>query len=126
MSTSFYAGVLAIIYVGLSLYVVQARVKFRVGIGDGGNPKLSSRIRQHGNFSEYVPFALFITYLNEVSNAPLYLINIFGCALIVGRLLHAYGLGKTHGESPGRFIGTLLTFGVLVIGGIRLILVNLS
>ena len=125
MNTSFYAGILAIIYVLLAVHVVRGRIKFKVGLGHGNNDLLDRRIRMHGNFAEYVPLSLLIIYFNELSAAPLFLINILGSALVIGRLAHVQGLTRSDKESPGRALGTIFTFGVLLVGGVRLLIVNL-
>ena len=63
MITIIYAGILAIVYAVLTLRVAQGRYKYRVGLGDGGVPELTQRIRVHGNFAEHVPFALLLIFL---------------------------------------------------------------
>lgn len=125
MSTSFYAGILAIFYVVLAIHVIRGRYKFRVPLGDGGVQQLTQRIRLHANFSEYVPFALLLIYLNEVRGASPVFINIMGCALIGSRFSHAYAINKSHKASRGRFIGMVLTFGILLVAGLRLVMVNI-
>ena len=55
-----YAALLGLILVYLSYRVVSYRVKYKVGIGDGGNTKLARAIRVQGNFVEYVPIALLL------------------------------------------------------------------
>ncbi len=63
--TGFYAALLAIFYVVLAFAVVRQRMKLRVGLGDGQQPSLIKAIRIHGNFAEYVPFALLLLLLLE-------------------------------------------------------------
>ena len=58
--TAFYAGILAIILVVLSIRVViVARAKAHVPFGDGGKDELKPIIRGQGNFIEYVPLDHF-------------------------------------------------------------------
>lgn len=109
--TSLYAAVLAIIYIALTFYVVSLRVKFRVGIKSGGHKPLDIAIRIHGNFAEYIPLGLFLMALLETAKANTNGLHIFGQALVLGRLLHFWGLNfKGAGESIQRFTGSALTF----------------
>ncbi len=127
MTTIFYAGILALIYLLLSLFVIRGRWKYKVGIGHGESHELRRRIQVHANFGEYVPFALLILFLNEsVAGASAVLIHILGSCLVLGRLLHARGLTRTHQASPERFIGMNLTFATFLVGGARLVWVYLS
>jgi len=67
-------------------------------------------IRTHGNFIEHAPFALLVLALLELCGlAPEWLWG-FGGALLLGRLLHAFGLSRSGGYSFGRFTGTVLTW----------------
>jgi len=57
--TAFYAGILAIILVALSIRVViVARAKAHVPYGDGGKEELTPVVRAQANFVEYVPLAV--------------------------------------------------------------------
>ena len=40
--------------------------------------------------------------------------HAFGAALVVSRLLHAWGLAVSSGTSPGRFLGTVLTLLLMI------------
>ena len=116
--TALYAGLLGLLDLGLSFAVVDVRRRARVGIGDGGDPLLGRRIRVHGNFSEYVPFALLLVGMAEANGAPALLVHGLGAALLIGRALHAWGLATSTGSSPGRFAGTVLTWLVLLIASV--------
>ncbi|MCA1780541.1 MAG: MAPEG family protein, partial [Xanthomonadaceae bacterium] len=66
---------------------------------------------------EYVPIALILLLLMEWSGeVPPWTLHFLGLTLLVGRLLHGVGLNQTDGISRGRFIGTLLTWSMLLIG----------
>jgi uncharacterized membrane protein YecN with MAPEG domain len=41
-------------------------------------------------------------------------IHGFGGTLLVSRILHAWGLSRSAGTSPGRFLGTLLTLLLMI------------
>lgn len=120
--TSLTALVLGVAYVWLSYRVTVLRRKLRVGVGSGTEKSLEQAIRVHGNFAEYVPFALLLLGLAELQGAPAWSVGALGGSLVVGRLLHAIGLTRSPGTSRGRYFGTALTFTVvfftsLLVGG---------
>ncbi len=68
--TPIYAGLLTLLFVALSVRVIGGRRMAGVGLGDGGNRLLLRKTRAHGNFAEYVPFALILMALAELQPAP--------------------------------------------------------
>ena len=109
------AGLLALLLLFLSGYVIAGRVKFKIDIGDGGNPQMTQRIRAQANFVEYVPMALILIMLVEWTRiGPGWLPGALGATLVIARLWHAQGLLSSPGTSAGRFMGANLT--ALVIG----------
>ena len=113
--TALYAGVLALLLVVLALRVVRLRWKFRVGLGDGGEKAMIRAIRIHGNATEHVPIALLLLLVAELNHAGPTLLHACGAVLVVGRVLHAVGLGKSAGASWQRAAGTIGTVGVIVV-----------
>ena len=111
--TALYAASLAVLAVGLGGRVAMLRVRLRVGIGDGAKGELARAIRVHANLLETAPIALLLLLIAEATAAlgPAALHGA-GVMLVVGRLLHAFGLGRSAGASPGRFIGMLLSWAV--------------
>lgn len=112
--TPLYAGLLTLWFLVLSFRVIQRR---RVGIylGDGGDPALLRVIRGHANFAEYVPLALLLMGMLEMSRFSIYVLHALGIVLLCARLLHGYALSFTDKFLFGRFWGAALTFGVLAI-----------
>ncbi|MCD9029422.1 MAPEG family protein [Luteimonas sp. BDR2-5] len=108
------ASLHVVLYLALSLRVVLHRNAHKVGIGTGGDPALTRKIRVHGNFGEYVPLALLMLALLELAAVATTLLWTFGIVLLLARVLHAIGLGGSAGYSSGRFIGALLTFATLL------------
>lgn len=90
--SSFYAAILGLLIVWLSLRVIKLRRAHRVRLGDGGVPELQIAIRAQGNATEYVPLSLILLALLEFSEAPVTLVHVGGIAVLAGRLLHARGL----------------------------------
>ncbi len=71
-------------------------------------------MRAHANFIEYVPMALILLGLLELSGLGATWLWIAGGTLLLGRVLHAVGLSRSSGVSFGRFWGILLTWASLV------------
>lgn len=121
MITPLYAGILGLLLMLLSLLVVKQRMKHKVLLGDDGVPALRLAIRVHANFIEYVPLALVLILLLELMAAPPALLHGLGIALLAGRIGHAQGLGRTAKPSVGRFLGTLLTWGAILVASVALL-----
>jgi uncharacterized protein len=93
---------------------VPHRRAAKIGLGIGGDHQLERKIRVHANFVEYVPMALLMSALLEISGLAAVWLWALGGVLLFARLLHASGLSKKSGYSKGRFYGTLLTWIVLL------------
>lgn len=116
--TMFYAGLLALWYLALSVKVIQGRTgPGGPGLGDGGDPKMLRVIRGHGNFSEYVPIILIMIALLEYSGLPRWAVHLLAATLLVARLLHGYALSFTEKWKFGRFYGAALTLLLLAVCG---------
>ncbi len=111
------AGLLAFLLFLLAAYVVAGRVGFKIDNGDGGNAAMRQRIRAQANFVEYVPVALILLLLVEKESiGPRWLAVAMGATLVVARLWHAQGMLSSEGTSAGRFMGTNLTWLVMLVG----------
>ncbi|WP_267421463.1 MAPEG family protein [Methylobacterium sp. GC_Met_2] len=123
--TAFYAGLFALIYVGLSVWVMASRVTSDTLHGDGSNEALEKRIRTQGNFGEYVPVALLLVALLEAGGGSPTLVRILLIVLLVGRLLHPIGMFAAK-NSPVQFAcrggGILATLGVVAVTAVALLL----
>ena len=113
--TPLYAGVLGLLFAGLSLRVVRARQTFRVTLGDGGNRILMRRLRVQGNFAEYVPMVLLLMALAEVHGGiPAWALHGLGIVLLAGRAIHAYGVSQEPETITVRIFGMALTMTALI------------
>ena len=112
--TSIYASLLAVLFFVLSARVILLRRVVRVGLNDGGNDYLRRRIRVHGNFAEYVPFILLLILFAETENSPAWTIHCLGILLVIGRIVHALGVGKNPEIQNFRVIGMAMTLTVLL------------
>lgn len=124
--TPLYAGILALLYFGLSIYVILGRRDKLIGLGDGGDAEMLTRIRMHGNFAEFVPLCLVVMLILELGGSAAMLLHGMGIALVLGRIAHAYGLRVCSGATPYRAIGMVSAFAVLIIGGIGALLLGLG
>ena len=124
--TMLYAGALALMFLVLSIRVIQTRGAQKVFMGDGGNDLMLRRMRGHANFAEYVPISLILIGLLERAGAPAWQLHALGGGLVVGRLLHGYTFAFSTQFMPGRLGGTVLTFAVLGVSGALNLLRGLS
>ena len=97
------------------------RVRNRIGLGDRNNPRLQRAIRVHGNFAEYVPLALILAAFVELQQYSPWIIHLLCLALIIGRVIHAYGVSQEKEDYRLRTVGMGLTFGAIIIAALRLI-----
>ena len=111
--TPLYAALLALWFLVLSVRVIRYRGR-GISLGDGGDPAMLRLIRGHANFAEYVPLALIMMVMLELTHVSIYVLHLLGLALLIGRLLHGYALSFTRRFQSGRVAGTVLTFVVLV------------
>lgn len=111
---AFYAGLNGLIAMTLVLMVMRQRQRTKTGFGTGGHLSLEQAIRVHGNFVEYVPLILLLMLMLALTGLGALWLHLMGIALTIGRVLHAWGLSRSAGESFGRAAGTGLTWLVLI------------
>ena len=119
--TGLYAALMTLLVVFLAVRVVLFRRSAKVGLGDGNNPDLLQCIRVHANAVEYVPLYLLLMLILELNQTLPTLIHVFGIVLIVARLLHAWGVSRHSGISPGRALGAGLTVLGMVLMAVLLL-----
>ncbi len=105
--TLIYAGLLGLLFLLLSFWVVKRRAQFRVMIGEGEAPEMLAAIRAHGNFAEYVPLTLLLMALCELVEVGSLWLHLGGVLLLVGRILHAIGIQIPRAPNMPRLFGTL-------------------
>ena len=114
--TLLYAGLNALILLTLAILTVRVRVVTRTDIGTGDSISMTKAVRAHGNAAEYVPVALIMIGALELAGASTTFLHGLGVAFTASRLLHAQGIYSTLSTSPGRLVGTLLTWLVYAVG----------
>ena len=107
--TGIYAAVLGIMFIVLRLNVVIARAKSEISIMHGDNMILAEKIRRFGNFIEVVPHALILLGIVESFGASSTILHAIGALLLIGRILHVFGLDHKNGKNPLRIASGLLT-----------------
>ncbi|MEP2784912.1 MAG: MAPEG family protein [Pseudoruegeria sp.] len=113
--TSFYAGLLALLFLALSARVITYRRTHRLSLGDTGDKALLKRMRTQANCAEYTPIAIILILILELGGATPWLLHALGGGFLLGRLLHAYGLGSTPQNFLARQAGMILTLMVIAI-----------
>ena len=105
--TLIYGGLLGLLFLLLSFWVVRRRAQFKVMIGEGEAPEMLSAIRAHGNFAEYVPLTLLLMALCELAGVGALWLHLGGVLLLLGRILHAIGIQIPRAPNKPRLFGTL-------------------
>ena len=116
--TPLYAGLLALLFLALSINVIRRRRALGISVGDGGDPRFARHVRAHGNFVDYVPLVLLLMALLELGGLPAWILHAQGITLLAGRLLHAACFVCTETNLPMRVSGMMLTFVSLVWGAV--------
>ncbi len=120
----FWAALILLMQIYMTLRVGLVRQKHKVSLGDGDNPDLYARIRAHGNFTEILPLPLLGLMLLALLNANDYALHAIGALLLIGRVFHLIGMGGKHNAGPGRPIGMMMN--MLAILGTALYLLFLA
>ena len=110
-----YAGLFCLFMLLLKMNVGRVRTTQKIGFGDGGNEPMQRALRVQGNAAEDVPVVVLGLLGLGALAAPALLIHVLGAGFLLGRVLHAIGLGGSSGGSPGRMFGTLITLIVMLV-----------
>lgn len=119
--TAVFAAVTGLLLLVLSAQVVKYRLKYRQGLGVNDDPEFEAAVRAHANLVEYAPLGLIMLAIAELNGVSSALIYWTGMALVVGRILHAWGMinGK-GGPHKARMIGILLTWLAILVAALLL------
>ena len=112
--TAFYAALLALLCVVLSMQVIRQRREKRIGLGAGGDAALEKAMRVFGNFAEYAPLFVVLMALAEMLGTARPWLHVYGALFVAGRIAHALGLSHSSGASAGRVGGMVATQLVLI------------
>ena len=122
MITGLYAALAALMFVGLSLWVIARRMGTRISLGAGEDKALEKRMRVQANFVENTPIPLLLILLLELQSTPAWALHALGLALLAGRVMHAYGFGRKVQILILRQAGMVTTLSVIAIAAITLAL----
>ena len=111
--TGLYGGLLGLTMLFLAMQVSGKRMKQKSSIATDTTPALFEAIRRHGNFVEWVPFALILMAVCEINGLQSLYLHILGASLVVGRLIHPWGIKAGKMPHPLRAIGAGVTFAVV-------------
>ncbi|MBO9590595.1 MAPEG family protein [Devosia sp.] len=117
-TTTLYSLPLILIWLVLFVRVSATRAQYNQSFGDGSHADLLQKVRQHGNFIEWAPFVLLLMLLAEAQGTTALWLHIAGALLVLGRLVHPFGLQPGNAAHPLRYLGNgsnFLAVAVLVV-----------
>jgi hypothetical protein len=107
--TALYGSLLALVGLGLGALVSVQKRKLKVSLGDGGHQALIEANRRHMNWLENVPLLIVLFAVMEINGVPRTWLHALGATLLVGRLIHPFGISAEWVFRVPRFIGSLAT-----------------
>jgi uncharacterized membrane protein YecN with MAPEG domain len=116
--TPIYAALLAMLFIVLSIRTVRLRRRYKVAVGDGGNPALLRAMRVHANFAEYVPLTLLLIFMLESMGAAAVIVHGLCLCLVAGRVCHAYGVSQVAENYRYRVLGMSMTFTAMGVAAV--------
>ena len=111
--TPYYAAILALLFIILSIRTIKTRRTHKVTIGDGGEKSILRASRVHANFSEYVPFTILLIAMLEIQSYSDWMIHGLCIALVAARIAHAYGVSQANENFKFRIFGTATTINIM-------------
>lgn len=117
MLTTFYAGLLSLIFIKISLDTIKARVSNGILLGNGKNNEILALTSAHSNFTSYVPLFLILMYFYEKGPFTSELVlHAFGLSMFCARVLHYLGIRDAQRpELKFRRVGMHLTLWPIMI-----------
>jgi uncharacterized membrane protein YecN with MAPEG domain len=119
------AGVIILGQMALMLSTALRRRGTRQPLGDG-DVAMQRSIRRHGNYAENAAIFVASLALLEMMGAVRPFVIGLATLFIVGRLLHAIGLSQENTVNPWRITGAVVTIGVGVVLGVRLVMLGIG
>ncbi|KNG95125.1 MAPEG family protein [Pseudaestuariivita atlantica] len=119
--TAFYAGLVALLFITLSVRVIRYRRGAGISLGDKGDKVLMRRIRAQANCAEYAPMGLILLGLAEGLGTPGWVLHLLGLSLLAGRAMHGAALSSPSPRPKLRVGGMMLTFAMIGLTAIGLV-----
>lgn len=114
--TAFVAAVCALLLLFTAIDTVRHRIRAQAAFGDaGGDAKLVSASRSHGNLAEHAPIVILLIGLLEMAKANHMVLMAVGAAFLFARVMHIWGLYLPASTKPPvpRQIGVIGTWAIL-------------
>ncbi len=115
--TPIYIAILGLLFLPITVRIALYRIKSRISLGTGDDPEMLRRMRGQANFVETVPMALFLLIIMEVLGASNVWLHALGLMLVLGRIVHYFGLIKML-PLAFRIIGIGATLLTIFLGSI--------
>ncbi len=112
--TTYYAIGFAVLMLVLWMNVVRLRAANHISLGYGDDPTLHERMRQHGNFVEWVPLTLILLGLAELRGTEALWLHVCGGLGLAGRVIHPFGIKHDNAALPARMVGSIANLGALI------------
>lgn len=103
------AAACAFINLWLAMRIGAVRRAENISIGDGGNERLTARMRAQLNFAEFAPVVLILLALTELARGASIGLWVAAVAFVLARIAHPIGM---DGVMPARGFGIIVTFAV--------------
>lgn len=108
MVTILYAGLLGLVYLGVSWYLILLKRLARRWQDD--RPLRFYDRASHGrdHLADYVPFGILLLGLLEYDGMPGWWLHLLGLLLLAGNLVHAYAFVWFPGDRRAGMVGMVL------------------
>ena len=116
--TAFVAAICAIMLLVTAIDTVRHRFRSKAAFGDGGgDAKLVSASRAHGNLAEHAPIVILLLAFLEMSRANHMALMAIGALFLAGRVAHIIGLYTPMSTKPPlpRSVGVIVTWLTLAL-----------
>lgn len=114
--TAFVAAICALLLLITAIDTVRNRIRAQSAFGDaGGDQKLISASRSHGNLAEHAPIVILLLAFLEMSRANHMALMVVGGLFLFVRVMHIWGLYLPVSTKPPvpRQIGVIGTWATL-------------
>lgn len=109
------AAACAFINLWLAWRVGQLRRAEGISIGDGGNERLTARMRAHLNFAEFAPIVLILLALTEAARGASIGLWAAAALFVIARIAHPIGMdGNMHARGFGIIVSLAVTAGLAI------------
>lgn len=125
LAASLWTSLLILLMVVLSVRVVLGRQRHRISTGEGAEGQLTALSRGFGNATEYIPIGVGALILLALVQTPALWIHLVGALLLIGRVLHPFGLTRRP-PNAARVLGMSLTWLALIIAAVLLLVASLA